>query len=73
MHIENSQSKPNNAYRELLSRVGELQNGTGAAASMSFEERADALNSLFVDQLLPLLKQINATTIEDQVEEQLYY
>ena len=40
---------------------------------MSFEERADALNSLFVDQLLPLLKQINATTIEAQVEEQLYY
>ena len=40
---------------------------------MSFEERGDAINDIFTDRLVPLLRQINAATIEAQVDEQLYY
>ena len=40
---------------------------------MSFEERADALNSLFIEKLMPFFREINMATIEAQVEEQLYY
>ncbi len=56
-----------------MARVVELQKGSGEAESMSFEERADALNSLFTEQLIPFFREINAATIDAQVEEQLYY
>ena len=59
--------------REILLKVSELQKGSGHAAEMSFEERADALNDIFLNRLQPLQKQINAATIEAQVEEQLFY
>ena len=40
---------------------------------MSCEQRADALNDIFNDRLVPLLKVINVATVNDQVQEQLYY
>lgn len=56
-----------------MSKVIELQKGTGHAAEMSFEQRSDAINDLFLNRLQPLQKQINAATILAQVEEQLFY
>ena len=52
-----------------MSRVVELQKGTGDSENMSFEERADALNELFTEQLIPFFRDINAETIQAQVEE----
>lgn len=40
---------------------------------MSFEERAEVLNDLFLNRMQPLQKQINVATIQAQVEEQLFY
>ena len=40
---------------------------------MSFEQRADTLNELFLNRMQPLQKQINVATIQAQVEEQLFY
>ena len=40
---------------------------------MSFEQRGDALNDLFTERLIPFLREVNSTTIEAQVQEQLYY
>lgn len=56
-----------------MSRVSDLQKGTGEAENLSFEERADALNELFTNELIPFFRDINTATIEAQVEEQLYY
>lgn len=63
----------NSIYRDLQAKVGELQRGTGHAAEMSFEERGDALNDLFTETLIPLLREVHAATIQAQIEEQLYY
>lgn len=57
------------SFRGLMSRVVELQKGTGDSENMSFEERADALNELFTEQLIPFFRDINAETIQAQVEE----
>ncbi len=56
-----------------MGKVLDLQKGTGSAENMPFEDRADALNELFIDKLLPFFRDINTATIESQVEEQLYY
>ncbi len=56
-----------------MGKVLDLQKGTGSAENMSFEDRADALNELFMNKLLPFFRDINTATIESQVEEQLYY
>lgn len=56
-----------------MGRIVELHKGTGDSEKMSFGERADALNELFTEQLIPFFRDINAANIEAQVEEQLYY
>ena len=57
----------------MLSRVSELQKGYGSAAEMSLEERAEVLNDLFLNELVPFLREVNVAVIDAQVEEQLYY
>ena len=40
---------------------------------MTCEQRGEALNEIFTERLVPLLRQVNAATIDCQVDEQLYY
>ena len=57
----------------LTAQISELQKGSGEAEALSFEERADRLNELFTEKVVPFLRQVNAAAIKAQVEEQLYY
>ena len=52
-----------------MTKIMEMQKGTGQAADLSFEQRADSLNELFTESLVPLLREINAATIQSQIDE----
>ena len=56
-----------------MTKVLELQKERGQASYMSFEQKADALNNLFSERLIPFLREVSFATIEAQVAEQLYY
>lgn len=52
-----------------MAKINELKQGTGAAAAQSIEERAEGLNTLFTDLLIPFVRQINEAAINAQAEE----
>ena len=56
-----------------MRRVLELQTGTSHASEKTFEQRADGMNELFSERLVPFMREIYSSIIENQVQEQLYY
>ena len=56
-----------------MAKVAELQSGSGEAEGLSIEQRAESLNSLFTDQVVPFLREINEAAVNSQIDEQLFY
>ena len=50
-----------------------MRTGSGSAAEMTHQERANALNSLFTEKVIPLFKDINERAVECEADVQLYY
>jgi hypothetical protein len=47
-----------------MTTVLELQKGSGRASDMTFEQRADSLNEIFSERLIPFLREVYSGTIE---------
>ena len=57
-----------------MNQVTALQTGKGAQmADLSCEERAERLNTLFQDKIIPFSKEINVRSVNSQADGQLYY
>ena len=51
----------------------ELKSGSGSASEQSHQERANALNNLFAEKVIPLFKDINERAVDCEADVQLYY
>ena len=40
---------------------------------MTIEQRSEELNTLFKEQLMPLMREVSAATTQAQADEQLFY
>lgn len=58
------------AFSELLQKVQGLVKGADEQ-EVSFEERAERLNHLFVDKIIPFYRELTAETLQSNLQEQL--
>lgn len=56
-----------------MAQISDLRSGSGKAKDMEYEQRAEALNSLFLDKMAPLLTEINKEAVDAEAEAQLLY
>ena len=59
-----------NLFSDLQAKVQNLAKGTGDLQEISFEERAERLNHLFMDKIIPFYREIIAQSLQAQFEEQ---
>jgi len=51
--------------------VQSLAKGTSENQDLSFEERADRLNQLFLDKIVPFYRELIVQSLQSQYDEQL--
>lgn len=56
---------------ELHAKVQSLSKGTGEMQEISFEERAERLNHLFIDKVVPFYRELILQSLQTSFEEQL--
>lgn len=59
--------------RDLLQQVNDLRGESAKSKDMSCEERSVALNQLFHETLIPLIREINNLSVDAEADQQLFY
>ena len=56
-----------------MNQVKQLQTGKGIATELSCEERSEKMNTLFLERIVPFVREVNTRSINSQADGQLHY
>ena len=51
-----------------MSKISELRAGSGSAKDLSYQERAEGLNQLFTERVVPMLSKINQEAVDSEAQ-----